>query len=68
MQGRACSGAEAADFLFQLQLLLFELRNFNVARRGASLKRFDMFREGLVFLLQFLQMRTQAHGHTPLVE
>ena len=46
---------------FRHQLLFFQLSNFDVVLRRTTLEEFDVLREVFVFLLQFLQVRTQAH-------
>lgn len=48
--------AKPRDLFLDHQLLLFQLRNFEVISRWATLKYLNRVREGLVFLLQFLQM------------
>lgn len=58
--------AEARDFFFDHQFLLFQLGDFEVVSRWTALEHLDRIREVLVLLFQFLQMRTQAHGYTPL--
>jgi len=58
--------AQPGNFFLKHQLFFLKFRNFNVVGGRAALHYFDMLREVLVFLLQFLQMRTQAHGRSPL--
>jgi len=56
---------KARNFFFDLKLFLLQLREFKIVNTGASLQNLDMVGEGLVFSLQFLQMRTQAHDLPP---
>ena len=55
----------SCNFFLELQLFLFQLCNFDITGRRAALQVFDVFREVLVFLLQLLQVRTQAHYNPP---
>lgn len=53
--------AEAANFLFQPELLALPFCDLGCIRRGAALPFLDFIREHLVLLAKFCQMRRNGH-------
>jgi hypothetical protein len=49
------------NLFLQTEFLLLQIGDFEIVGRRAALRRFDLFREGLMLLPEFLQMRTQGH-------
>lgn len=48
--------SETLDFLFKSKFFFLELANVQIVHAWASLGFFYLSREGMVFLLEFLQM------------
>jgi hypothetical protein len=49
------------NLFLQTEFLLLQIGDFEVIGRRAALRRFDLVREELMLLPEFLQMRTQGH-------
>jgi hypothetical protein len=53
---------QAADLFLDHQFLLFQARDFQIVRCRAALQALYRIGQDLVFFLQLLNVRTQAHG------